>query len=68
VKELDLYTAMLEVLEKRGVAFADKFAPMFIASIGAHLFNLVNYEKGILYECDLLYDTRVNLMFVAPPG
>jgi len=59
---------ILLTLERRGCTYVRKHAPFYVCSIGAHLFNLVNRDKGILYEAELIYDTRLHIMFVAPPG
>jgi len=63
-----MYELMLRELEHRRCAHVEKFPPYFIASIGAHLFNTVNRVKRIYFEAGRLMDTRLHIMFVAPPG
>ena len=54
----------------------DVFAPFYIDSIGAHMFNINNLSReeekhprdAILYHHGKPFNTRVHIMFVAPPG
>ena len=59
---------MITFLESRRVAFADTFAPFFCSSVGAHLFNLVNQQNPILYQFGDIANTRLHIMFIAPPA
>ena len=65
---MNLFELILQELEYRGVAFVRKFAPPYIASIGAHLFNIHNKEHQVFYELGRIPDMRVHIMMVAPPG
>ena len=56
-----------EELRYRNVQYLH-LADFFIASIGAHLFNLVNQVKKVLFDSGRLYNTRLHICFVAPPG
>lgn len=55
-------------LRDRKILFVPQFAPYFIASFGAHIFNLLNKQKGILQEHGRVPDLREHVLFVAPPG
>ena len=55
-------------LRDRKILFVPQFAPYFIASFGAHIFNLVNKQKGIFFEHGRIPDMRMHTLFVAPPG
>ncbi len=79
-----VYNLILEELKYRNVMYYDRFGPFYIVSIGAHLFNLANKgeweypevgdhpppikgSKVLTYESEVV-DSRVHIMFVAPPG
>jgi len=64
----DLYGMMIDALKDRGCLYVEKFAVPYICSIGAHIFNLHNHRNKILFEAGRLYNSRVHIMFVAPPG
>ena len=54
----------------------DVFGPFYTSSIGAHMFNLSNLSReeeehprdAILYHLGKPFNTRLHIMFVAPPG
>ena len=43
---VDLYEAIIGELEARKVAYARKYPPYYVSSLGCHMFNLMNQEKG----------------------
>lgn len=67
---------MMKALRNRGLLYIDTFIPYNIASIGAHLFNLINLSReeeehprdAILYVQGKPFNCRLHIMFVAPPG
>lgn len=65
---MDLYDIILEELKHRQSAQYERFPRFFIASIGAHLFNLANQEKRFYWQSGLMPNTRMHIMFVSPPG
>lgn len=65
---MTLYDLIIEELRHRGIAYVRRFAPVYIASVGAHLLNLHNREHRIYYELGRVPDLRAHIMFVAPPG
>lgn len=64
----DLYDLILEELKHRQSAQYDRFPRFYIASVGAHLFNLANQEKRFYWQSGLMPNTRMHIMFVSPPG
>jgi len=65
---MTLYDEGLKILSRRKVVFAERFIPYFFMSYGAHIFNLMNKRRRIYYEHSRIPDTRLHLLFVAPPG
>ena len=63
-----LYDLILEELRYRGIAYSRVFAPPYICSIGAHLFNIHNKHHNVYFELGRVPDMRVHIMFVAVPG
>lgn len=55
-------------LRDRKILYVPQFVPYFIASFGAHIFNLINKQKGIFFEHGRIPDLRMHVLFVAPPG
>jgi len=64
----DLYTAIIQELTDRGSAYVDDMCPYYISSIGCHLLNLVNQSLQFYVESGRPIDTRLHILFVAPPG
>ena len=62
------YDMILDELERREVAFVHMFAPYFICSVGAHIFNLRNKGDPVKIAHARAPDMRLHLMFVTPPG
>ena len=65
---MDLYELIIQELEARGCAYVRDFAPFYICSAGAHIFNLMNKRRYVYVEAGRVVDTRVHILFVAPPG
>ena len=67
---LDLYKETLEIFRERKFLKADLIIPIYICSIGNHMFNFVNKhrEKPILTEGDQVMDTRLHIFMVTIPG
>ena len=64
----DVYEAILNELEARNVAYARKFPPYYISSLGCHIFNIMNQQKGIYTEAGLKVNTRQHIILVTVPG
>jgi|SaaInl8_200m_RNA_FD_contig_71_841023_length_4786_multi_5_in_0_out_0_4 hypothetical protein len=65
---MNLMSEGLDILKERGIKFVDRFVPYFLASYGAHHFNLVNRKTGIYKSFGRVPDTRLQILFTAPPG
>ena len=63
-----IYDLILEELSERKVVYYRTFAPFYIISLGAHIMNLRQMTDPILFEHGEPSNTRVHLLFVAPPG
>lgn len=55
-------------LYNRKCEHIERYPDFYIASAMDHLFNLANHEKCILYDHGKLYNTRLHILLVAPPG
>ena len=64
----DIYNGILDELTKRNVAYAQKFPPYYISSLGCHIFNIMNQQKGIYTEAGLKVNTRQHIILVTVPG
>ena len=64
----NLFDMVLEEFEYRKCAHTDIYPAHFTCSLGAHIFNLVNQEIEIISSNSIPIDTRIHIMFVAPPG
>ncbi len=67
---MDLYKEILEIFKERRFIKTDLIIPLYICSIGNHMFNFVNKhrEKPILTEGDLPMDVRLHIFMVTIPG
>ena len=65
---MDLVAAIRDELINRKTALADRFAHVYCASVGYHLWNQTNQVKGIYFEQGRLRNTRLHIIMVAPPG
>jgi len=59
---------LTEEFRHRECAHWDIYPEHFACSVGAHIFNLVNQETEVLVTNGIPMDTRMHMMFVAPPG
>jgi len=64
----DVLRLVVDEMQARGVAKTEKYIPFFVSSIGAHLLNIRNWSKTIMYEGGLPYDFRSHIFFVSPSG
>lgn len=64
----DIYNAIIQELEYRQIAKVEEFYPYYIASIGCHMFNIVNREREIYKEGGVPADTRIHIMYCTVPG
>lgn len=68
----EIKTNMIEegiaILAEREIKFADRFIPYFLASYGAHHFNLHNRNTRAYRAFGRVPDTRLQILFTAPPG
>lgn len=73
-EEVDLFTDYIDYLSSKNVAFANRFIPYYLCSVGCHLLNirqqkLVRQGKdGVYAELGQYPNIRLNTMMVAPPG
>lgn len=65
---MDIYKLILNEFRHRQCAHVDIYPGHFACSIGSHIFNLVNQETEVLIQNGIPVDTRMHIMFVAPPG
>lgn len=65
---MNLYELCKQELKAGQVAYVDTLVPPFLVSIGAHMFNLVNKKKKVLYFHRVVRDTRLHVFMVAPSG
>ena len=65
---MTLYEDIISLLEKRMVANVDILSPLYICSIGSHMFNMVNKTTSVFMESGLLADARVHVIMVTVPG
>lgn len=65
---MNLVREAIDILTERGVKFADRFIPFFVASLGCHYFNLMNRERAVFYSLGRIPDIRMQLLFTASPG
>jgi len=63
-----LFDMILDEFKYRKCAHTDIYPAHFTCSLGAHVFNLVNQEIEIISQSSIPVDTRIHIMFVAPPG
>ena len=62
------FDMILEEFKARNAADYNKYPPFFIASIGAHYFNMLNQQINIYTEAGMTVNTRLHIIFVAPQG
>jgi len=65
---MTLYDIILNTLESRKIAKVQMYAPYYVCSAMAHLFNIKNKTEPVYYEAGRIPDMRIHIMFVAPPG
>jgi len=65
---MDAYSKGLEYIKSCSILFAERFAPYFLCSIGAHALNLANRRKKFFFEFRKLPDLRLHIIWVAPSG
>ena len=63
-----LYEQGLSLLHERKLRFVNEFIPYFFMSYACHCFNLMNIKRGIYHEHGPVPDSRLHLLFCAPPG
>jgi len=65
---VNVYNLILAEAERRKISYVRKFFPFYIASLGCHVFNIMNQGKQIYVEGGTVPNTRLHLLFVAFPG
>lgn len=65
---MNLVTEGIEILKEREILYVERFIPYFIASFGCHAFNLMNQDRKIYKTHGRVPDTRLQILFTAPPG
>jgi len=63
-----IYHDIMELLSSRMVSKVDVMAPLYICSIGAHIFNGVNKTSRVLTEGALIADSRIHVIMITVPG
>lgn len=66
--ETNIFQLMSNELAERSILYYEKFCPMYIISIGSHLFNIHNKRKDVYYIQAVLVDTRIHVFLVCPSG
>lgn len=64
----DIYRLILDELRERGLGYYRIFPPVYMASIGAHIFNIYNKDNVVYTELGNVVDMRVHILNIAPPG
>src|SRR5436309_386404 len=66
----DTWNRCMDYLKKIGVLHYERYAPFFLASIGAHVANLKNKTGGSPFYAvaGKIEDLRLHLFFITPPG
>lgn len=64
----NVYDMIINEFEARNAADVKTFPPFFIASTGAHYFNLINQQRHMYTEAGLTVNTRLHIIMVAPQG
>ena len=65
---MSLYTDIMELLKTRKVINAEWLAPLYVCSIGCHIFNIFNKKKHVLRDGELISDARLHVIMVSFPG
>lgn len=65
---MELYDSIMEELNSRLTYKSEVYAPFYICSYAAHMFNLYNQRNEIYWESKRLPNMRLHLLFVAPRG
>lgn len=65
---MNLIKESVDLLTARGVEFSSRFMPYFTSSVGCHYFNLMNRKKKIFHSLGRTPDSRMQIVFTAPPG
>ena len=65
---LDVYSETIKLLKARRFLHAEEILPLYVCSIGAHIFNRMNKKKYVLTDSGLIPDTRLHVFMVTIPG
>ena len=65
---LDVFSETIKLMKERRFLHADSILPLYICSMGAHVFNRVNKKKYILTDSGLVPDMRLHVFMVTIPG
>ena len=68
MRNKNIYKSIIAELSESGAAYAERFASFYIASIGAHRLNLANQRYEFYVRSRKAEDTRLHILFIAPPG
>ena len=63
-----IYDVIINEAKRRKIAYVENYFPFYIASIGCHMFNLMNQSKRIYIEGGSIPNTRLHILFVTLPG
>ena len=64
----NLYGEIMKLLKHRMVSNCDMLAPLYICSIGCHVFNIVNKKSLVYNEGAMRADSRLHIIMVTVPG
>jgi hypothetical protein len=64
----NIHELILNELANSKACHVDRFPPWYNFSVGAHLFNIHNKTTHTYFEARRIPDTRLHILFVAPPG
>ena len=63
-----LYGEVMKLLKHRMVSNCEVLAPLYICSIGCHVFNIVNKKNLVYSEGAMRADSRLHIIMVTVPG
>ena len=65
---MEIYDEIMSLLEHRMVSNHKRLAPLYICSIGCHVFNVINKKIKVFTEGALVADCRLHVIMVTVPG
>lgn len=65
---MDVFKESLDIFRERQFKRVDEIIPIYICSIGCHVFNIMNKKKQIFWTGDIVPDMRLHIFMVTLPG